>query len=378
MRAMRQQGFGLLLLGAASCGGVAAQPSDDAGSLLDGSMDQTGNGESGGAADVDSRSHSDGGPPSCAAGGSGMTNCGPGTESCCASLEVAGGTFDRTYAASGPGGDPASVSSFRLDKYLATVGRFRQFVNAVVSGWTPSAGSGKHTHLNGGNGLSAVPVDAGLSYETGWDVAWASSLPTDASGWDASLTSFEPYVTWTSAPANNENLPIVMTSWAQAYAFCIWDGGFLPSDAELEYAAAGGDEQRPYPWGQNGPQGGPTKYSVAVYCCYYPTGNSVCQPGIANIAPVGTATGAGRWGQLDLVGEVTAWTMDWYASFADPCVDCSYLAPTSYRAERGGGYSAPCEFADAGTQVPQLSPTYRSQGLPSKPDLSGIRCARTP
>jgi formylglycine-generating enzyme required for sulfatase activity len=39
----------------------------------------------------------------------------------------------------------------------------------------------------------------------------------------------------------------------EAYAFCIWDGGFLPSEAEWECAAAGGPDQREYPWGSTDP-----------------------------------------------------------------------------------------------------------------------------
>jgi sulfatase modifying factor 1 len=89
-------------------------------------------------------------PPSCAPpGGPGMTNCGSPSESCCTSLEVTGGTYERTYAnagggPTGPEADPATVSGFRLDKYLVTVGRFRQFVNAWNggAGYTPAAGSG--------------------------------------------------------------------------------------------------------------------------------------------------------------------------------------------------------------------------------------------
>jgi formylglycine-generating enzyme required for sulfatase activity len=360
-----------ILVALAGCGGRASSEEQEAGSAQDGSsMDQSASGGGSG-----------GGPPSCAPGGAGMTNCGTGgTESCCTSLDAIGGSFDRTYPAPGPSGgaDPATVSGFRLDKYLVTVGRFRQFVGAVVAGWTPSAGAGKHTQLNGGNGLAAVPVDAGLAYESGWDVAWTSSLPMTLSTWDATLATFANYPTWTPSPGIQENLPIIQTSWLEAYAFCIWDGGFLPSDAELEYAAAGGAEQLPYPWGQDGPQGGPTTYSVAIYCCYYPTGGPTCEPGITNIAPVGTAKGAGRWGQLDLVGEVPAWTMDWYASFVSPCTDCCYLAPTSARSVRGGGYEADCEFAEAGEEPLELHPTYRSQGVPSGPDLVGVRCARTP
>jgi len=60
--------------------------------------------------------------------------CGAAGESCCTSPEVTGGTFYRTYTNDGSGptaeADPATVSSFRLDKYDVTVGRFRQFVSA--------------------------------------------------------------------------------------------------------------------------------------------------------------------------------------------------------------------------------------------------------
>ena len=65
--------------------------------------------------------------------------------------------------------DQATVSEFRLDRYLVTVGRFRAFVSAWSggNGWLPSPGSGKHTQLNGGLGLQNVADDAGVAYETG-------------------------------------------------------------------------------------------------------------------------------------------------------------------------------------------------------------------
>jgi len=309
-----------------------------------------------------------------------MTNCGDaGTESCCTSLEVPGGTYYRTYntadSTSGPpdGGwpdlaDPATVSGFQLDKYLVTVGRFRQFVNAWNngSGYLPSAGSGEHTYLNAGQGLVNSGGDAGVEYETGWSTSWNGDItPTDGS----LMSCSPPNNTWTDPAGSQENLPINCISWYEAYAFCIWDGGFLPSEAEWEYAAAGGSQQREYPWGSMEPG---TNNEYAIYGCYYPSSDSgagTCT-GVANIAPVGTATlGAGLWGQLDLAGEVWEWNLDWAAGYVDPCTDCAYLTATGYRVRRGDSYDYPTS---------NLLPPYRVSAPPAARYDLGLRCARSP
>jgi len=301
-------------------------------------------------------------PPSCSPGGDGLTNCGASRESCCASLEVAGGTFERTYTISGgaPSGaaDPAGVSSFRLDKYLVTVGRFRRFVGAVAGGYAPAAGSGKHTHLNGGKGLGA----AGGGYEQGWaSPDDAQVAPTDLhlachGGTDS---------TWTSTPGSRETFPINCVSWYEAVAFCVWDGGFLPSESEWEYAAAGGSQEREYPWGATDP-GAANEY--AIYDCNYPAGSGRCTGGAA---PVGTATlGAALWGQLDLAGNVNEWNADWFAAYVHPCVDCAYLTPATYRVLRGGYFYNDPSYLLSASRSDDL-PTVRSICI-------GFRCARTP
>jgi formylglycine-generating enzyme required for sulfatase activity len=341
----------------------------------------------------------DGGtPPSCAPGGPGMTNCGAGSESCCVSLEVEGGIFDRTYGG-GDGGDdaategtPAVVTGFRLDEYLVTVGRFRQFVDAWNggAGYLPPDGSGKHAYLASGRGLANG--DPPGSFETGWDaVDWNAQVsPTDCS-----LAC--GLGTWTPAPAGQENLPITCVNWYEAYAFCIWDGAFLPSDAELEYAAAGGSEQRPYPWGASsavssrlaivqfddldaGPDG---SFSAAAYA------SALEGSGVPGIAPVGTAlAGAGRWGQLDLAGEVLEWELDWFEPFFEPCTDCAGLTyidgPATYQTESGqwalllGGVTARALRGSsvASPLVPVASET--GSDPTSRSALDGFRCARPP
>jgi formylglycine-generating enzyme len=321
-----------------------------------------------------------GGTPACQTGGPGQADCGSNKESCCASADVTGGTFYRTYRVADDGApgddggvtgeaDPATVSTFRLDKYLVTVGRYRQFVGAWNggAGYTPPAGSGKHSHLNGGSGLAA----AGAGYESGWVASDDSKIaPTDA---NLACDSSDSYPTWTATPGNNEKLPINCVNWWEAYAFCIWDGGFLPTQAEWEYAAAGGNQQREYPWGSTDPGAG-TDY--ADYNCGYPAGSTKCAGTFANIAPVGTAAlGAGLWGQLDLVGDMYEWALDWSAkSYPNPCADCAELTPPAVavplKVALGTGFNA---------TLIDLPIWNRPNGGPaSRSGYFGLRCARLP
>jgi formylglycine-generating enzyme required for sulfatase activity len=279
-------------------------------------------------------------------------------------LFVDGGTYDRTYpdqdADTPTVGDPATVSSFLLDKYEVTVGRFRQFVTAWDAGTSPfplpAAGSGIHAHLNGGQGLAVAGATQGApAYESGWSSAWnAAAVPTSAS-----LHCGAPGPTWTDTPGANENLPMTCVTWPQAYAFCIWDDGFLPSEAEWEYAAAGGSQQRAYPWGSADPG---TAGQYAVYSDYSGT-----VP-----APVGSIpAGAGAWGQLDLAGNVWEFVLDGQGMpWADPCVDCVSPSSTGPWAARGG------DFQTIGvTLLPPFRPNFTL--FPAYYDV-GIRCARSP
>lgn len=328
---------------------------------------------------------------SCKLGEERALSCGTAGDTCCASLAVPGGSYYRTYdldpdgdvivsADGGPAdeGDWATVNGFCLDKYLVTVGRFRRFVTALSldagpGGYAPPAGSGKHTYLNGGLGLTNSGEPG--TYETGW----LESDDENIAPTDDNLACEPPYDTWTSEPGAQESLPINCTNWYEAYAFCIWDGGFLPSEAEWEYAAAGGggeDGQRKYPWG-SAPPGASNQY--AIYDCNYYAGaprdgGSRACVGVANIAPVGSAPlGAAYWGQLDLAGELFEWNLDWYGPYS-PCVDCARLTVTSfdtdYRINRGGLFNLSASLL----VVPyrnSVDPTGRSAGI-------GFRCARSP
>ena len=327
--------------------------------------------------------------PSCGAGGPGVTNCGPAAnESCCTSLLVDGnntpdggadaGAFYRQYSNNGTGptnpADPAIVSSFLLDKYDVTVGRFRQFVNAVVTSsgtfsWVPPVGSGKHTHLNGAKGLVNVGPEAGTGFEPGWLNGDAGNISLT----NASLTSCSGVSTWTATPGTQENLPMNCVNWYEAFAFCIWDGGFLPTTTEWQYAAAGGTQMREYPWGSTA-LGSSNQY--AIYSCYY--GDRSCELG--DIAPVGTATlGVGRWGQLDLVGEQPQLFLDNTLFASTSCTDCADIDPVNTQSAGGDQErSSTSWFMPGNTFTFFGSRPKTGRYWSSVDDPNGFRCARAP
>jgi formylglycine-generating enzyme len=367
-------------------GGSAQVETTDAGRSDGGTAGSAGNINGGSAGNVDAGGSDSNAeePLSCAPAGLGMTNCGPGgkgTESCCTSLRVTGGTFYRSFdgVSYTDKSHPATVNDFRLDKYEITVGRFRQFVTAIVAGWRPLAGSGKHTHLNGGKGLSTTEN----GYETGWDASWNDLFPKTLTDWTSKIIVYGG--TWTSSVGSNENKPISNQSWYDAYAFCVWDGGFLPSEAEWNYAAAGGGGptgQRVYPW-SNPPTSTTVDCAHANYAHPQPgTGTPACTSpnctgGCAMTAPnnVGKESplGDAAYGQTDLSGNIQEWVLDHYAPYVTPCVDCVNLVATDARAFHGGGWSADS------TRDGNLRISYRWNFAPtSRFNDMGARCARSP
>jgi formylglycine-generating enzyme required for sulfatase activity len=284
--------------------------------------------------------------PSCAGG---LTCAGT---SCCESLLIPGGSFPMGRSDNGsdsypPGGaneqpeHAAFVSPFHLDRFEVTVGRFRKFVTAYT-GTPPAVDAGAH------------PTIAG----SGWQAAWNSKLPTTSAALTSSLGCAAGLSTWTAAPGPNEPMPINCTSWYVSFAFCVWDGGRLPTEAEWEKVAAGADENRRYPWGPQDPESCHAGYA-----------------GVPTHVPVGARpAGAGRWGHQDLGGSEWEWTLDywsstWYSGAGATCNDCANLTPSAWRTIRGGAWST--------FEPDRLRAAFRTFIQPDEiPSNVGFRCAR--
>ena len=298
--------------------------------------------------------------------------CGVGAnDDCCNSLEVPGGTYSRGFdvgggADSGAQGSVATVGTFALDKYEVTVGRFRAFVSANQGTQVspPPAGSGTNAHIPG----------------SGWQSGWNTELAPNSAALSTALrctlsSGSNPGATWTDIAADNETLPITCVTWYEAMAFCAWDGGFLPTDAELNYASAGGDQQRAYPW-SSPPQDLTLDIAHASYGCLGDGMSGLCS--LADIGRVGTRPmGNGRWGHADLAGNASEWALDWHKTTFSVCLgglntttDCADLDPNhaTNRVVRGGAFIGQTSQLRTGTRA-NTNPVTRFGNY-------GMRCAR--
>jgi formylglycine-generating enzyme required for sulfatase activity len=298
--------------------------------------------------------------------------CGPnGTTDCCASSVVpgnatgatrAGDTFLRDFdvAADGVFSDmsfPATVSDYRLDTYSVTVGRFRAFVGAGMGtqASAPADGTGAHAKIAG----------------SGWNASDDVNLTANTTALQAALLCDATHQTWTTSPGSNEDKPINCVTWFEAFAFCIWDGGYLPTDLEFNYAAAGGSDQRAFP--SSSPAGSTTlDCTEANFQVNSPPGTFCVSGSGGNANRVGSESpkGDGKFGQSDLAGNIWAWNLDAFGSLTGPCDDCANLTPNTDRVIRGGSFDNLSIRMRSGNPD-RTTPTNRTGDV-------GFRCARTP
>jgi iron(II)-dependent oxidoreductase len=113
-------------------------------------------------------------------------------------------------------------------------------------------------------------------------------------------------------PVNTPNLPLGGATQLQAAAYCSWAGKRLPSEAEWEAAARGGDT-RIYPWGD----AAPTCAQASFVAC-----------GRAPIAVDGDAPGTSPLGLANLAGNAAELT-----ATANPNVPNGFIA-------KGGSFAS--------------------------------------
>ncbi|MBX3232972.1 MAG: SUMF1/EgtB/PvdO family nonheme iron enzyme [Labilithrix sp.] len=328
-----------------------------------------------------------------------------GNTDCCETRVVQGGSYNRFNNPK----FPATVSTFQLDTFLVTAGRFRAWVDEMkgnLRSSSPPAGAGAHpkipnsgwrTEWNRFLPTSRAEVDRMFSREDSVEGNLACQFGTNIyeqgalTWWTAQLekeikdTTEDEDVRAENTKEALDRKPINCIPWQVLFAFCIWDGGRLPTDAEFGYAAAGGSEQRRFPWGnmEDGdlaPIGDlqnvsfvPTftagkKYMAArLWDTRIGNGKNVFEDNYGltwgantfdevlgnaqHIMPVGRRPdGAGKWGQLDLAGNMFEWMLDEGPIQPGTCKDCANV-----------DFPKPTEFDPKVDMDPERKPDFHNK-----------------
>ena len=110
--------------------------------------------------------------------------------------------------------------------------------------------------------------------------------------------------------SRREDHPVVHVSWNDAVAFTHWSGQRLPTEAEWEYAARGGLEQKLYPWGDKLRPNG--KHHCNIWQGEFPT-RDTGEDGYTGTCPV-EAFPPNGYGIYSMTGNTWEWCNDWFST----------------------------------------------------------------
>lgn len=233
------------------------------------------------------------------------------------------GSMDGIFPADGEGPvREVTLSPFAISAHAVTNAQFGAFADAT--GYvTDAERAGSSFVFAAFAGPDARAAVRGLVAATPWwaDVEGASWRAPEGPG---------------STVEDRTDHPVVHISHRDANAFCAEYGLRLPTEAEWEFAARGGLEQRRYPWGDELQPGG--EWRCNVWQGPFPDRNTA-QDGFVSTAPVHAFTPNG-YGLFNMVGNAWEWCSDGFTPqpSRSPSGDPPGPAAGSARVQRGGSY----------------------------------------
>jgi formylglycine-generating enzyme required for sulfatase activity len=208
-----------------------------------------------------------------------------------------------------------SLSSFNIGKYEVTNAEYATFMNAIGANSSGSVGGTEYVDM-------------------------------DSSWFQINYTGGQFIV-----DAGKASHPVIEVTWFGAKAFAEYYGGRLPTEAEWEFAARGGNNSNGYTY-----SGSNTVGDVAWYSSNS-TGTGV------RTQPIGTKA-ANELGIHDMSGNVWEWCNDWYdGNYYNSSPQNNPQGPStgSVRVLRGGSWSNGADLCRS---------AYRSSGSPAFSNVS--------
>jgi formylglycine-generating enzyme len=205
---------------------------------------------------------------------------------------IMGSSDEHAYPNDGEQSRPADVAPFRLDPCAVSNDRFAEFV----------AETGHVTDAE----------------RFGWSFVFGGLLPDDhpptraaaAAPWWRQVMG----ASWRHPEGPPSDIdergehPVVHASYRDALAFCRWAGVRLPTEAEWEFAARGGLEEKTFPWGDELEPAG--DHRMNVWQGSFPDHDTGAD-GFRGTCPV-DAFAPNAFGMYNATGNVWEWTGDLY------------------------------------------------------------------